>query len=168
MLEILGTIGFDWQVALANLVSFLIIFAILKKWVFGPIGEILQKRKETIQQGINRAQQSQQELSKAQVASDEILKEARKEANHIVAEAKQRGDEVITKATTKAQHEAEILTNKAHESIEKEKEMMQRDLFSKTAHLVSLGVQKILEEDITDDRDKDLVDRALIKLQENK
>jgi F0F1-type ATP synthase membrane subunit b/b' len=43
ILGILGKIGFDWQVALANLVNFLIIFWILKKFAFKPVREILQK-----------------------------------------------------------------------------------------------------------------------------
>lgn len=160
-MEILNNIGFDWQVALANFVSFILIFAILKKWVFGPVSDIIERRKETIQEGVNKAQLSQQELEKAQEVAEQTIKEAKAQANTIVANAQERSDDLVAGAQAKAQQEADAIAAKAQESIEKEKEKAQRELLEKTAGLVSLGVQKILEEEVTDAKDKELTDRAL-------
>ena len=163
-MEILTNIGFDWQVALANFVSFILIFAILKKWVFGPVGDVIERRKETIQEGVNKAQQSQQELEKAQEVAQETVKDAKAEANTIIATAQQRGDDLVEGAKDKAQQEAQSIATKAQESIEKEKQNVERELLEKTAGLVSLGVQKILKEDVGEVKDKELTDRALTEL----
>jgi len=163
-MEILTNIGFDWQVALANFVSFILIFAILKKWVFGPVHDIIQRRKETIQDGVIKAQQSEDELIKAQNLASSTVKDAKAEANTIIASAQQRGDALVEGAKDKAQQEADVIATKAHESIEKEKQSVERELLEKTAGLVSLGVQKILKEEVTESRDKELTDRALTLL----
>ena len=62
MLEILGNIGFDWPVALANLVNFLIIFFLLHKFVFKPLGKTVEKRKRDIADGLAAADKNQQLL----------------------------------------------------------------------------------------------------------
>ena len=163
-MEVLNNIGFDWQVALANFVSFILIFAILKKWVFGPVGEIIRKRKATIEEGVNKAALSQQELEQAREDAQETIKEAKAQANQIVAKAKSQGDDLIVAATSKAQDEAQTVSAKARESIEKEKEAIERELLEKTAGLVSLGVQKILQEEVDEAKNSELTKRALTAL----
>lgn len=160
-MEILQNIGFDWQVALANFVSFLLIFFILKKWVFGPVGEMLERRKELFAEGVNKAERSEEALQEAQNQAEKTIKEARKDANEIVAQAKQRGDELVEKATRTAQEEAEKVSLRAQASLEQERELIERELLSKTASLVSLGVEKILKEEVDTGRNEKLTKRAL-------
>jgi F-type H+-transporting ATPase subunit b len=164
-MEVFTNIGFDWQVALANFVSFLIIFWILKKWVFGPVGDIIQQRKETIEDGVNMAQKSQEELERAQKQAEDTLREANADANSIVAKAKSHGDDLIASATAQAQEEAQKVSAKAQESIEKEKQAIERELLAKTAGLVSLGVQKILQEEVDEAKHDELTKRALSALE---
>ena len=40
LIEILSKVGFDWRMALSNLVSFLIVFFILKKYALEQINKI--------------------------------------------------------------------------------------------------------------------------------
>ena len=100
-MEVLSNIGFDWQVALANFINFLIIFYILKKFVFGPIGKIIQKRNSIIQEGVSKAQQSETELLVAQQKASEEIKAAKSHANQIIADAKETGDKSIAYAQAK-------------------------------------------------------------------
>lgn len=160
-MEILSNIGFDWQVALANFVSFIIIFAILKKWVFGPVGDIIERRKQTIAEGVSKAERSEQELQQAEALAQQTVKEAKAQANAIIADAQQHSDTVVEGAKKKAQEQADAIATKAQESIEKEKQKVERELLEKTAGLVSLGVQKILEEEVGAEKDRELTDRAL-------
>jgi len=161
MLEILGTIGFDYRVAIANLVSFLIIYFILWKFVFGPMKKLIDERQTTIQEGIDKAQQSETELLVAQQKADEHIKTAKAEANGIVAGAKETADEQIAHAKGTAQKEADAIVKNADVQIEKNKAQMEKELFQKTAGLVALGVQKILDEDVDQKKSAELGGRAL-------
>lgn len=168
MLEVLSNIGFDWQVALANFINFLIIFWILKKWVFGPVGKIISERNEKIQSGIDQAQESETQLLVAKQKAEEEIKAARSQANQIVADAKGNADDQIAHAKDKASTEAAAIVEKAHVQIEKDKVQMEKELFEKTAGLVALGVQKILDEEVTEPKNSELSKRALDILSKQK
>lgn len=160
-MDVLSNIGFDWQVALANFINFLIIFWILKKYVFGPTKEVIAKRNELIQEGVNKAEQSETELLVAQQKASEEIKAAKSQANQIIANAKETGDQTIASAQQKAEQEADSIVNNARKQIEKEKVQMEKDVFEKTAGLVTLGVQKILNEDLDAEKNKSVTKRAL-------
>jgi F-type H+-transporting ATPase subunit b len=151
-MEVLSNIGFDWQVALANFINFLIIFYILKKFVFGPIGKVIQKRNSIIQEGVSKAQQSETELLVAQQKASEEIKAAKSQANQIIADAKETGDKSIAYAQGKAEEEASLILDNARKQISKEKIQMEKEVFEKTAGLVVLGIEKILGEDMTTDQ----------------
>ncbi len=161
MMEVLNNIGFDWQIALVNFINFLIIFWILKKWVFGPVRKTIAARTEKIQAGIDQAQQSETELLVAKQKAEELIKSARNEANQIVAKAKETADDQVAHAQDTATNEAQAILDKAQAQIDKNKTAMEKELFEKTAGLVALGVQKILGEDVTESKNAELSKRAL-------
>jgi F-type H+-transporting ATPase subunit b len=83
ILNTLGQIGFNWHVALANFLNFLIIFFILKKFVFAKIFNILDNREKIIKTGLENSRQAEIILNKAKDDSDNILKSARDDADSI-------------------------------------------------------------------------------------
>lgn len=165
-MEVLSNIGFDWQVALSNFVSFVLIYFILKTWVFGPVSEILEKREKTIQEGVSKAKESEAVLANAQEEAESIVKASKQEANTIVAQAKSNGDELVTRATQQAEKEANEVHTRAKQALQKEQEQMEQELLSKTASLVSMGVAKLLKEEVSKEKDQELTKRALLELQD--
>ena len=161
MMDILNSIGFDWQIALANFINFLIIFWILKRFVFKPVQKIIDARNSTIKTGIDKAQQSETELLVAQQHAAEELKAARSQANTIIAEAKETADDHVNHAKDRAETEASRILTQAQSQIAKDKAHMEKELFEQTAGLVALGVQKILEEDVDTKRNAEVNKRAL-------
>jgi len=166
-MEILRNIGFDWQIALANFINFLIIFAILKYFVFGPVQKIIDARNAKIADGLDKAQQSEQALLVAEQKADEEIKTAKSQANQIVADAKEVADAQVLHATTQAEQSAAEVLKKADAQIEKNKAQMEKELLEKTAGLVALGVEKILQEDVNETRNADVNKRALDILKNN-
>ncbi|MFT7499349.1 MAG: F-type H+-transporting ATPase subunit b [Porticoccaceae bacterium] len=167
MIEALNNIGFDWQIAFANFIGFLLIFWILKKFAFGPIKKLIAERQETIQTGIDQAQQSENELLVAQQKAEEEIKAAKGQANQIVADAKEQADTQISNAKGLADNEVAGILKKANAQIEKNKVQMEKELLEKTAGLVAMGVEKILEQDVDQDRNSSLNKRALDILKQN-
>src|SRR5690606_24538087 len=106
-------IGFDWQIALANFINFLIIFYILKRFVFGPVKKIVDERQAKIQAGIDKAQQSETELLVAQQKAQQEIKAARSQANQIVADAQDQADAQISAAKGIAEKEAQAVLDNA-------------------------------------------------------
>lgn len=161
ILEILGRIGFDWQVALANLVNFLIIFVLLKYFAFKPIAKIIRERKEKIQKGLDDAQQAQSDMLRAQEQSEKITQNARQEANTIIAGAQERVDALLTNAQHEAQEQVQKLINEAHVKIEKDRARMQQEFRGQAAGLIVESVEKIMRSDMSEKDHEKLMVRAL-------
>ena len=124
MMDVLNNIGFDWQVALANFINFLIIFWILKTWVFGPVEKIINERKAKIAEGLEQAQESEKELLHAKEAATNEIKRAKSQANQIMAEAKDTADNQVAHAKDKASQEASAIIEKAHSNLRPSKHVI--------------------------------------------
>ena len=68
-------IGFDWRMALAQLVNFLIIFYLLKRFVWGSIKKTLAERKAKIDKGLEDAEAAEGLQLKAEQDYEKRVKE---------------------------------------------------------------------------------------------
>lgn len=161
LLDILGRIGFDWQVALANLVNFLIIFWLLKRFAFKPMQAVIAKRREAIDAGLDQAQAAETELMMAKQKADGIISEAKQEANALVSKAKERGDVLITEAQEKATVEHDRIVADGKALAAKELEAAEAELEKKAATLVVAGVEKILGDTITKEQNETITKKAM-------
>ena len=161
--DILGKIGFDWHVALANLVNFLIILFVLKKFAFGPIGKMINERKQKIQEGLDNAKKAEAELSTANTTKDEILREARNSSNKIVATSQADAKEIVKEAKDKATSEREEIIRQAKLDAEKEKKSSEEMVRKETASLVSESVKKIVEGYVAKGKGDEIINAMLVK-----
>ncbi len=161
LLDILGRIGFDWQVALANLINFLIIFWILKRFAFKPMQEVIAKRREAIDAGLDQAKEAETELMMAKQKAEGIISEAKQEANSLVSNAKERGDILVADAQSKATAEHDRIVADGKVLAQKELESAEQELEKKAATLVVNGVKKILGDTMTKEQNETITKKAL-------
>ena len=131
LLNILSSVGFNWHVALANFVNFLIILFLLHTFFFKKLGKTIKDRGEMIEQGLNKASEGERLLAKAEDEKNAIIEEAKKEGHTIVESAHKKGEELVSLMKDKAEKEAnaklEILNEKEKTLVAKvEKEFLER------------------------------------------
>lgn len=143
LLEILGKLGFDWKVALANLVNFFIIFLLLKNVVFKKIGSAITERQEKIKKGLEDAESAKTALMMAESEKQEILKDSYKEARKITEDAEARGEKIVDGYKLQAGEEAQKVKEKALSDIESRKGEMEKDLQEKYSSLLVEGLEKV-------------------------
>ncbi|MEX0935241.1 MAG: F0F1 ATP synthase subunit B [Candidatus Paceibacterota bacterium] len=160
--DALSNIGFDWRVALANLVNFLIIFWLLKKFVFSSIKDVLDKRKQRIQDGVENAQKAERDRVMAKEAYEKRMKEAQMEANEIVSDARSKEREIIEEARGKASTEADLILERGKEKIEEERSKLKGEVEKDAVEMVVDATEKVLRENI-DEKKNDTFIRSLIK-----
>lgn len=161
ILEILGKIGFDWQVALANLVNFLIIFFILKRYAFKPIANVIKERQDKVDEGLDNAKRAETSLLEADKEKESVIMQARQEANNIVAGAKDQADALLTAKTAEATKQHDEIVAEGKKKAQKEFDRMEREVRAQAAGLVVSSVEKILNEDLDEKQDKKLQDKAV-------
>jgi F-type H+-transporting ATPase subunit b len=159
IIEILGSIGFDWRVALANLVNFLIVFYLLNKFVLSAVRKTLAERKARIEQGIEDARNAEAALIDAQAREEEIVAQATLSANEIVSEAHTTKDGIVARAKHEAADAASAVLRKADEEIERKRLELERDIEKQTADLVVDGVRKMFADNLDDAGNEALITR---------
>ncbi len=143
LLEILGKLGFDWKVALANLVNFFIIFLLLRNVVFKKIGNAITERQEKIKRGLEDAESAKSALIMAESEKQEILRASHKEARSITEDAESRGNKIVDEYKIQAGEEAQKIKEKALSDIESRKGEMEKDLQEKYSSLLVEGLEKV-------------------------
>ncbi len=131
ILNILSSVGFNWHVALANFVNFLIILFLLNVFFFKKLGKTIKERGEIIERGLNKASDGEKLLARAEEEKGAILSEAKKESHSLLEKAKAEGQTLINSMKEGAQKEIDVKEEqlKAKEAtiLEKvEKEFLER------------------------------------------
>ena len=157
IVEILGKIGFDWRMALANLVNFLIIFWLLKRFAWKPIQKMLADRQQKIDQGLEDAKKTAAELTMAEENYKNKINQAKKEANLIIAKASDQGQALINTAAAEASAKAKKILTDSQVLIQQEKKKMMAELRQDTVALSLAIAEKIIREKLDQSKDQNLI-----------
>lgn len=146
LLNILGKVGFDWHVALANLFNFLIIFFILKKFAFGPIGKLIKERQDAINTGLSNAEKNKKLLANTEKEYEKVLLNARNEANQIIVDAKKDAQDKKDQLMEQAKKEVSMILENGKKTLEVEKNKMLSEARKEIVDLVMQVSEKVLGE----------------------
>lgn len=155
--EILQKIGFDWQVALANLFNFLLILFLLKKFAFKPVGRLIQDRQDKINEGLQKAKEAEIRLKEVDIIAKNNLKKADEESIELVKSAKLRAQKLEESLAKKAEDHQKDLMTQLQANHKRQQEEMKGIIFTEALELVKKAVVKTVE------LDPKKIDEALIK-----
>lgn len=156
-----GALGLDLGAFIVQLVTFIIVFYILKKYVFGYIVDILDKRQKTIEQGVQSAKDMTAQKEKLDIEIAKLKSEARTVADGILAESHSQSEEIIAKAGQTATAKADKILVDAKKKIEEETEQSRRGLKSEIVALVVGTTEKLIGAKVDIHKDKAIIDQAL-------
>lgn len=150
-------LGVNLGYILVQVFNFLILFVVLRVWVYKPILGLLEKRRNTIAQGLENARIAEEARANAEKEASKINVEAQTKASKIINEATERAEKVVLEL--KAEAEKEIL--KQREStlaeVEDERSRMLGDLRGQVAALAIAAAQKLVGETLDEKRQHSLL-----------
>ena len=139
---------------LFNLLNFLILFWILKKFFFASVVKTINTRQEKIKESVDNIQKARTELQMAEKKAQNLVDEAKVEANKIAAKATEDGKEMAEEMKGKATAEIEKLVTQAKRNMEVDRQAMEATLKSNTAELVIAAVEKVVGEKMDAKKDE--------------
>ncbi|MEJ5241247.1 MAG: F0F1 ATP synthase subunit B [Anaerolineales bacterium] len=151
-------LGLNLGYILVQIFNFLIIFVVLRAWVYKPILGLLDKRRKMIAEGIENARVAAEARANAEKEAAKILAEAQAEANRIVREATERAQVAAKDVRAAAEAEAARLLENAKVDAEAERNRILGDLRGQVAALAIAATQKLLGEALDEKRQRALVD----------
>jgi F-type H+-transporting ATPase subunit b len=163
-MEIIKNFGLNPILLIAQIVNFLIILFILKKFLYKPVLGILKKRQNTIKEGLKQAEEARIKLEKVVIEEKEILKSAQLQSRKIMEDAKQEATEITIKMNEETKKQTEKLLNDAKEQIVKESKDAEKKLASSTSQLAVTILEKALKEFFTPKDQEKIISQALKKI----
>jgi F-type H+-transporting ATPase subunit b len=149
ILNALGNIGFDWRLALANLVNFLIVFWLLKKFVWAPLRAHIENREKEIAQGLENAQKAETALVMAKEKSDSIIDEAKVERNKVLKEARTIADQTIAQSTREAMEKSDEILQMAQKNAEGMEARALDRVKERAVDLIIAGTRSALKDEVS-------------------
>ena len=119
-MNILKDFGVSPILLTAQIVNFLIILFVLKRFMYKPVLNMLKKREDEIKKGLKNSEEAQKKLEDASEKETLILQKAHEKAEKIVNDAKLEAVEAKNKIEENAKKESERMINEAHLAIEQE------------------------------------------------
>jgi len=156
-----AALGFNPKAFLIQLITFLIVFYILKKYVFGRVVDMLEDRRKTIEDGVKLSAEIKSEREKLEVQIADAHKKARAEADELMAQTKDQATAVLREAEESAQVKVENMISDAKKKIADETEKARRSLEKETVELVIKATEAVSREKLDAKKDAGLIKDAL-------
>lgn len=148
-----------------TIINLLVLYAILRKVLFGKVNDILEQRANLVQQEMEAAQQGNRQAQELKAEYEGKLTDARQEAAKIVSDAQIRAQRVYEGKVAEAQGEAQRLRQEAQAQIASEREAMLQGARQEVASLALLAAAKVAGRSM-DANDKSYVDEFLSEVGE--
>jgi F-type H+-transporting ATPase subunit b len=149
-MEILKEFGVQPILLLAQVVNFLVLIWLLKRFLYKPVLKVLEERKKQIETSVLKAEEINLRLTEIDSKQNQILKSAHLQASKIIEDAKINAREISEKMITDTKIEAEniILTAAKQAQIENEvaKKRLKNDISALVVKAVSALTGKILDQ----------------------
>lgn len=163
-MEIIKNFGVNPILLGAQIVNFLIIFFVLKKFLYKPVLELLKKRQLIIKNGVQQAEQAKVKLEEVVIEEKNILKNAQLHAKKIIEEAKQESIELTLQMNDNAKKQTEKILKDAREQISRESLVAEKRLAVQVSSLAVSFLEKALTEFFSEKEQKEVVSSALRKI----
>jgi F-type H+-transporting ATPase subunit b len=158
---LLQALGIDGKLLLQQAAAFLILVAILRKFVYPVLIKSIDDRRNTIEEGMKEAKKSQQLLEDTEKKVAGMLKDARSDADDLLKRAQDEAAGIVSGAEGKAKVRAEQIVKDAHNQLEADVAKARVALKRDTIQLVAQATERIIHEKVDARKDTELIDRAL-------
>ena len=157
----IGALGLNLSSLVIQLVTFLIVFLVLKKWAFKPIMKIMDERRNLIESGVKLGEDMKKKSAELEEEVTKQLHDARLEADKLITSANQEARELQQAAEENARVKADQITAEAKAKIEQDIAIARKKLEKELVGLVTEATEAIIDEKVDAKKNSELIDKAL-------
>lgn len=157
----LAALGVDGKSFLIQLITFLLVLLVLKRFAFKPITKLLDQRRIVIEDGVKMGLKMEKEKAKLDGEITKIMRDARTEADKIIGNGQKEAREIIREAEKVGQRKVDGMLSDAEARISEETNQAKRRLEKEIVGLVSEATEAIVDEKVDASKDAKLIDKAL-------
>jgi len=156
-----GALGLSLSSFIIQLITFILVLLLLKKFAFKPIIRILDKRHQVIEDGVKLGEEMEKQREHLKEEELKIIAEARHQADRIIETGHKEAREIVREAEKSAKVKADSMMVDAEQRIKEETAQARRKLEKDIVGLVSEATETIVEEKVDAKKDAALIDKAM-------
>lgn len=165
-MELIKNFGIDPILLGAQVVNFLIVLFILHRVLYKPILQLLQKRKDSIIEGLKIQEDAQKRMEQVLIDEKKILRNAQVQAKKIIDDATSESQELSKKIEEDAKKHSEKVLKDAYIKISQETKDAERKLTLKISDLAIKFLQSALLQTFSQQEQKEIMRKVVGKLNE--
>jgi len=154
VIEINGTV-------IVELITFLVMMAILARWVYPEVVRIAEARQQAVAEQLKEAEKARADAERSLKEAEAKLNDARRTAQSVIDAANKSGEQLRQELRAKADEEARRLHETATKEIEAERLKAVQSVRSEVANLVVAATEKVIGETLDATKHKQLIERAI-------
>ena len=159
--------SFDPGLFLWSLITFAVLLAVLAKFAFKPISQLLAQREETIRKSLDEAHASRDEARELHEQGEQHLRDVREDAGRIIAEGHRIVADMKREAVARAHEESDKIVEHARTEIDRE---VQRSLDELKATVANLSVRisrQVIRESLDEEKHQALAEDFIERLKKS-
>jgi len=161
-------LGINLGYLIVQVFNFLIVVVVLSRFVFKPILNMLETRKQTIEQGLEDAQVAGEAKAQAEEQAAKILAEAKHKAREETRHAAEKAEQLVLEIKAEAEKDIAKMRDAAREEAGQVRTQALGELRGEVASLAIAAAQKVIGESLDDKRQRALIDAFFSGIEDKK
>ncbi|MBK15347.1 MAG: ATP synthase F0 subunit B [Chloroflexi bacterium] len=157
----MDALGINLATLLTQVVSFLVLFFILSKVLYGPLVKIIDQRALKIKESLQMVEKAKSDSAEQSRIMEEKLSEATTEGQAIIAESRKIAQKFHDDELAKAKADIEAERLKAATNIQREKDVALEEIRKEFAGLAVDAAERVIGKSIDPKTHKDLIAQVL-------
>jgi len=147
-----------------TIVCFLVVLFVLKRYAFGPIQQMIDQRRERIEQAINEADQAREEARHLLEEHRKLIGQAKSESEEILAEARRVGDAQRERVREETEEDRQRRLEETRRQIDQATQQALGQIRDEVGRLSLIAAEKITKKSLTGADQQRLIDEALAEI----
>jgi len=165
MERLITSLGISVPTLLAQVVTFLALFIILRFVAYKPLLRMLDERSKKVKESMDQTDLIKAQAARAEEDSKKRIEAGIKEGQDLINRATRAGEELRHQAQQKAKDEAEALINRARDEIQRERDEAVGALRQEFADLTIMAAEKVIDRSLDKKAHRDIIDKVLDEAQ---
>lgn len=149
---------------LMTIINFIILVLILKYFFWNKIKQVIDERENLIEDKMLEAEENAGRARKLRVDNERLLKSVKEEGKKLREEEKKKAEKIYEDILSEAHKESDIIKERAKIEIQRETQKAEYELKQQVVDLALMLSSKALEEDIDEDKHRQLIDKFIDKV----
>lgn len=158
MSEIMHQLGIEPATIVVEMVGFILLLWLLKRFLWEPVTQHLEQRRLDIAHTYDKVEQTRQEMESLRNEYQQRLANIEAEARAQIQEAIKEAQQVREQILSEARQQAEKMMRDAQETIQYERQKALAEMRAQVVELTLLATSRILQESVDDARHRKMVE----------